>query len=203
MLKKTEIISLIITFSLWVSFVLVAIFVPMETKKTEENFVSVKITLPPLPEKQEQKKEAEATTKTPEAEETQVLEVEKTPAEKAAPETPKEEKVVEEPKKQAPKKTEPATTKASGTKSSEKKASQPVKQELVQSVEDAMANQQSSTKSVDDVDWDAIFGTSSESTSSSIEQKKVASSNDGIYPSSSNNSGVDLPSRTTDCSVRF
>ena len=96
MLKKTEIISLIITFSLWVSFVLVAIFVPMETKKTEENFVSVKITLPPLPEKQEQKKEAEATTKTPEAEEKQVLEVEKTPAEKAAPETPKVEKVVEE-----------------------------------------------------------------------------------------------------------
>ena len=179
MLKKTEIISLIITFSLWVSFVLVAIFVPIETKKTEENFVSVKITLPPLPEKQEQKKEV-ATTETPVVEEKQVPEVEKTPVAKAASEAPKVEKVVEEPKKQAQKKTEPSTTKAPETKKSEKKASQPVKQELVQSVEDAMANQQSSTKSVDDVDWDALFGTSSDSSSSSTDQKKVASSNDGI-----------------------
>ena len=159
-LKKSELQSLIITSSLWVIFLLCAVFIPVAQKEEEKKYVSVKLTLAPV-EKVEKKVEQSKVDQKPAVPE-QVVK---------APEPVKTEPVKTEPvKKEAPKVSEPAK-KAETVAKTEKKTqsaaktttSTPAKQELQKSVDDLMAEQnaKSTKKSVKEPDWDALFGTNS------------------------------------------
>ena len=172
-LKKSELQSLIITSSLWVIFLLCAVFIPVAQKEEEKKYVSVKLTLAPV-EKVEKKVEQSKVEQKPAVPE-QVVK---------APEPVKTEPVkAPEPVKTEPvKKTEQKTQTAAKTTTST-----PAKQELQKSVDELMAEQnaKSTKKSVDEVDWDALFGTSStvatnESKTSSNSNQKVASNQSAL-----------------------
>lgn len=210
-LKKSELQSLIITSSLWVIFLLCAVFIPVAQKEEEKKYISVKLTLAPV-EKIEKLVEKEV--------EQNVVEEEKIPAPESVQKSPEPEQVVKapepvktepvkapEPVKTEPVKTEPVKKTEQKTQTAAKTTpSTPVKQELQKSVEESMAEQnaKSTKKSVDEVDWDALFGTSStvatnESKSSSSQNQKVASNQAALSgsagTSSANSSSVSATSQ--------
>lgn len=203
-LKKSELQSLIITSSLWLIFLLCVVFIPVTQKEEEKKYISVKLTLAPV-EKVEKKVEQSKVEQKPAVPE-QVVK---------APEPVKTEpvKAPEPVKKEAPKVSEPAKKAETVAKTEQKTqsaakttTSTPVKQELQQSVEDAIASQnaKSTKKSVDEVDWDALFGTSStvatnESKSSSSKNQTVANNQSALSgaagTSSANSSSVSATSQ--------
>lgn len=176
MIKKSETLSLIITLSLWLIFTLCSIFVPIPQKDEKEKYISVKLSLPPVEkiEKQTEKIEkpvrediSEISPIKPEVVE-KVEVIEKTEV-VAKTEPVKTEPVKTEPVKTEPVKTEPVKTepvKTENAKVSSPKQEQtftPAKQQLQKSTEELIAEQNAkkSTKTVEDVDFDAMFGGSS------------------------------------------
>lgn len=175
-MKKSYLVSLISTFSLWTIFTLSVVFIPLPEKQEKEKFTEVKLNLSPI-EKVEKPKEKENSEKVPVEQPVQQQEKPKT----VQTEAPTSQPVVEEPKTstpvEAPKATskpkEPAskpTAKATETVTTPKETPKsttetqsftPVKQDLSKSMEELMAenNSQSQQKSLDDVDWEAMFGT--------------------------------------------
>ena len=182
-LKKSELQSLIITSSLWVIFLLCAVFIPVAQKEEEKKYISVKLTLAPV-EKVEKKVESKV-------EQSKVEQKPAVPEQVVkAPEPVKTEpvKAPEPVKTESVKKTEPAKKTEQKTQTAAKTTtSTPAKQELQKSVDDLMAEQnaKSTKKSVDEVDWDALFGTSStvatnESKSSSSKNQTVANNQSAL-----------------------
>ena len=175
-MKKSYLVSLISTFSLWTIFTLSVVFIPLPEKQEKEKFTEVKLNLSPI-EKVEKPKEKENSEKLPVEQPEQQQEKPKT----VQTEAPTSQPVVEEPKTsvpvEAPKATskpeEPVskpTTKSTETATAPKETPKsttetqsftPVKQELSKSMEELMAenNSQSQQKSLDAVDWEAMFGT--------------------------------------------
>ena len=178
-LKKSELQSLIITSSLWVIFLLCAVFIPVAQKEEEKKYVSVKLTLAPVEKVEKKVEQSKVEQKTAVSE--QVVK---------APEPVKTEpvKAPEPVKTESVKKTEPAKKTEQKTQAAAKTTtSTPAKQELQKSVDELMAEQnaKSTKKSVDEVDWDALFGTSStvatsESKTSSNSNQKVASNQSAL-----------------------
>ena len=162
MIKKSETLSLIITLSLWLIFTLCSIFVPIPQKDEKEKYISVKLSLPPVEkvEKQTEKIEkpvrediSEISPAKPEVVE-KVEVIEKTEA------VAKTEPVV----KTEPVKTEPVKTENAKVSSPKQEQTfTPAKQQLQKSTEELIAEQNAkkSTKTVEEVDWDAMFGGSS------------------------------------------
>ena len=183
MIKKSETLSLIITLSLWLIFTLCSIFVPIPQKDEKEKYISVKLSLPPVEkvEKQTEKIEkpvrediSEISPAKPEVVE-KVEVIEKTEA------VAKTEPVVKtEPVKAEPVKTENA--KVSSPK--QEQTFTPAKQQLQKSTEELIAEQNAkkSTKTVEEVDWDAMFGgtstVSSNQTTNSSNQEIQTVQND-------------------------
>ena len=175
MIKKSETLSLIITLSLWIIFTLCSIFVPIPQKEEKEKYISVKLSLSPM-EKVEatEKTEVVAKSEPVKTEPVKTESAEKTEPVKTEP-TEKTELVKTEPVKSEPVaktksvKTEPVKTepvKTENAKVSSPKQEQtftPVKQQLQKSIEEQIAEQNAkkSTKTVEDVDFDAMFGGSS------------------------------------------
>lgn len=154
MIKKSETLSLIITLSLWIIFTLCSIFVPIPQKEEKEKYISVKLSLSPM-EKVETTEKTEVVAKS-EPVKTEPVKTES--AEKTEP-VAKTESVKTEPVKTEPVKTENA--KVSSPK--QEPTFTPVKQQLQKSTEELIAEQNAkkSTKTVEDVDWDTMFGGSS------------------------------------------
>ena len=176
MLRKTETASLIITASLWVIFGICAIFIPISKKEEPQKFISVKITLPAV-----EKVEKEVEPPKQQANLEQVVKQDIVQEKTVVPETPKQEVA---PKTETPVKTQPKPEQKTTTSTPKKelaktvetpvKPSTPVKQELQQSMEDAIAaqNANKSKKTVEEVDWDAMFGSSSVTTNESSQSSK-------------------------------
>ena len=154
MIKKSETLSLIITLSLWIIFTLCSIFVPIPQKEEKEKYISVKLSLSPM-EKVETTEKTEVVAK---SEHVKTEPVKTESAEKTEP-VAKTESVKTEPVKTEPVKTENA--KVSSPK--QEPTFTPVKQQLQKSTEELIAEQNAkkSTKTVEDVDWDTMFGGSS------------------------------------------
>ena len=188
MIKKSETLSLIITLSLWLIFTLCSIFVPIPQKDEKEKYISVKLSLPPVEkvEKQTEKIEkpvrediSEISPAKPEVVE-KVEVIEKTEA------VAKTEPVVKtEPVKTEPVKTEPVKTENAKVSSPKQEQTfTPAKQQLQKSTEELIAEQNAkkSTKTVEEVDWDAMFGgtstVSSNQTTNSSNQEIQTVQND-------------------------
>ena len=163
MLNKSSTFSIIITSALWFIFFIVVIVVPVGKNEDEVKFSTVKIqigdskpvkNLEPIPEKTpilEQKPvEQESVEQKSAVVEEPVLHQEAKPVIETKP-TP------------VPTKTEKpvVATKPVEQPKTENKKTTPVKQELVESIEELTAEQnaaKSVKKSVDDFDWDSMFG---------------------------------------------
>lgn len=200
-MKKSYLVSLISTFSLWTIFTLSVVFIPLPEKQEKEKFTEVKLNLSPI-EKVEKPKEKENSEKVPVEQPVQQQEKPKT----VQTEAPTSQPVVEEPKtstpveapKATPKPKEPAskpeepvskpTTKsteaATAPKETPKSTTEtqsftPVKPDLSKSMEELMAenNSQSQQKSPDDVDWEAIFGTEEPIVSTQEPKEEVKTEN--------------------------
>ena len=63
-MKKSYLVSLISTFSLWMIFTLSVVFIPLPEKQEKEKFTEVKLNLSPI-EKVEEPKEKENSEKLP------------------------------------------------------------------------------------------------------------------------------------------
>lgn len=183
MIKKSETFSLIITLSLWLIFTLCSIFVPIPQKDEKEKYISVKLSLPPVEkvEKQTEKIEKPVREDISEISPAKPEVVEKVEVIEKTEVVAKTEPVV---------KTEPVKTesvKTENAKVSSPKQEQtftPAKQQLQKSTEELIAEQNAkkSTKTVEEVDWDAMFGgtstVSSNQTTNSSNQEIQTVQND-------------------------
>lgn len=185
MIKKSETLSLIITLSLWIIFTLCSIFVPIPQKEEKEKYISVKLSLSPM-EKVETSEKTEVVAKSEpvktepvKTESAEKIEPVKTEPVKSEP-VAKTESVKTESVKTEPVKTENA--KVSSPK--QEPTFTPVKQQLQKSTEELIAEQNAkkSTKTVEEVDWDAMFGgtstVSSNQTTNSSKQEIQTVQND-------------------------
>lgn len=185
--SRRQLTSVLISAFFWTALVLVFFFVPLRTAVEEPVYREIRIQLAPLDDVPVLETESVPLPAEPEpvveiiadvspavvdfvaVEEVVAAEIPApapVPASPAAPAPKAEPAPVQktEPVPAAPKKTEPAPA----AKTPEP-APEPVKQTLVKSVDQLMAEQNASKgtkKSVADVDWDALFGDSSSSTSS-------------------------------------
>lgn len=162
MIKKSETLSLIITLSLWLIFTLCSIFVPIPQKDEKEKYISVKLSLPPVEkiEKQTEKIEKPVREDISEISPAKPEVVEKVEVIEKTEVVAKTEPVV----KTEPVKTEPVKTKNAKVSSPKQEQTfTPAKQQLQKSTEELIAEQNAkkSTKTVEDVDFDAMFGGSS------------------------------------------
>lgn len=162
MIKKSETLSLIITLSLWLIFTLCSIFVPIPQKDEKEKYISVKLSLPPVEkvEKQTEKIEKPVREEVSEISPIKPEVVEKVEVIEKTEVVAKTEPVV----KTEPVKTEPVKTENAKVSSPKQEQTfTPVKQQLQKSTEELIAEQNAkkSTKTVEEVDWDAMFGGSS------------------------------------------
>lgn len=162
MIKKSETLSLIITLSLWLIFTLCSIFVPIPQKDEKEKYISVKLSLPPVEKVEKQTEKIEKTVRE------EVSEISP-----AKPEVVEKVEVIEKTEavaktdpvvKTEPVKTEPVKTENAKVSSPKQEQTfTPAKQQLQKSTEELIAEQNAkkSTKTVEEVDWDAMFGGSS------------------------------------------
>ena len=162
MIKKSETLSLIITLSLWLIFTLCSIFVPIPQKDEKEKYISVKLSLPPVEkvEKQTEKIEKPVREDISEISPAKPEVVEKVEVIEKTEVVAKTEPVV----KTEPVKTEPVKTENAKVSSPKQEQTfTPAKQQLQKSTEELIAEQNAkkSTKTVEEVDWDAMFGGSS------------------------------------------
>ena len=162
MIKKSETLSLIITLSLWLIFTLCSIFVPIPQKDEKEKYISVKLSLPPVEkvEKQTEKIEKPVREEVSEISPAKPEVVEKVEVIEKTEVVAKTESVV----KTEPVKTEPVKTENAKVSSPKQEQTfTPAKQQLQKSTEELIAEQNAkkSTKTVEEVDWDAMFGGSS------------------------------------------
>ena len=183
MIKKSETLSLIITLSLWLIFTLCSIFVPIPQKDEKEKYISVKLSLPPVEkiEKQTEKIEKPVREDISEISPAKPEVVEKVEVIEKTEVVAKTEPVV----KTEPVKTEPVKTEnAKGSSPKQEQTFTPAKQQLQKSTEELIAEQNSkkSTKTVEEVDWDAMFGgtstVSSNQTTNSSNQEIQTVQND-------------------------
>lgn len=183
MIKKSETLSLIITLSLWLIFTLCSIFVPIPQKDEKEKYISVKLSLPPVEKIENQTEKIEKPVREDISEISPIK-----------PEVVEKVEVIE--KTEAVAKTEPAVktepvktepVKTENAKVSSPKQEQtftPAKQQLQKSTEELIAEQNAkkSTKTVEEVDWDAMFGgtstVSSNQTTNSSKQEIQTVQND-------------------------
>ena len=159
MIKKSETLSLIITLSLWLIFTLCSIFVPIPQKDEKEKYISVKLSLPPVEkvEKQTEKIEKPVREEVSEISPIKPEVVEKVEVIEKTEAVAKTEPVV----KTEPVKTEPVKTENAKVSSPKQEQTfTPAKQQLQKSTEELIAEQNAkkSTKTVEEVDWDAMFG---------------------------------------------
>ena len=159
MIKKSETLSLIITLSLWLIFTLCSIFVPIPQKDEKEKYISVKLSLPPVEkvEKQTEKIEKPVREDISEISPIKPEVVEKVEVIEKTEVVAKTEPVV----KTEPVKTEPVKTENAKVSSPKQEQTfTPAKQQLQKSTEELIAEQNAkkSTKTVEEVDWDAMFG---------------------------------------------
>ena len=183
MIKKSETLSLIITLSLWLIFTLCAIFVPIPQKEEKEKYISVKLSLPPMEkiEKQTEKIEKTVREEVSEISPAKPEVVEKVEVIEKTEVVAKTEPVV----KTEPVKTEPVKTENAKVSSPKQEQTfTPAKQQLQKSTEELIAEQNAkkSTKTVEEVDWDAMFGgtstVSSNQTTNSLNQEIQTVQND-------------------------
>ena len=169
-MKKSYLVSLISTFSLWTIFTLSVVFIPLPEKQEKEKFTEVKLNLSPI-EKVEEPKEKENSEKVPVEQPEHQQEKPKT----VQTEAPTSQPVVEEPKTSTPveapkatskpeepvskptaKSTETVTTPKETPKSTtETQSFTPVKQELVPFLDDDSINENNAKnvpKNPDDFD---------------------------------------------------
>lgn len=175
-MKKSYLVSLISTFSLWTIFTLSVVFIPLPEKQEKEKFTEVKLSLSPIEKTEKPKEEKNSATlpveKTVQPQEEQKTVQKEVPASESVVEEAKPSVPVEAPKatskpeesvsKPTTKSTETATVPKEAPKSTtETQSFTSVKPDLSKSMEELMAenNSQSQQKSLDDVDWDAMFGT--------------------------------------------
>lgn len=188
MIKKSETLSLIITLSLWLIFTLCSIFVPIPQKDEKEKYISVKLSLPPVEkiEKQTEKIEKPVREEVSEISPAKPEVVEKVEVIEKTEAVAKTEPVVKtEPVKTEPVKTEPVKTENAKVSSPKQEQTfTPAKQQLQKSTEELIAEQNAkkSTKTVEEVDWDALFGgtstVSSNQTTNSSNQEIQTVQND-------------------------
>ena len=183
MIKKSETLSLIITLSLWLIFTLCSIFVPIPQKDEKEKYISVKLSLPPVEkvEKQTEKIEKPVREDISEISPAKPEVVEKVEVIEKTEVVAKTESVV----KTEPVKTEPVKTENAKVSSPKQEQTfTPAKQQLQKSTEELIAEQNAkkSTKTVEEVDWDALFGgtstVSSNQTTNSSNQEIQTVQND-------------------------
>ena len=183
MIKKSETLSLIITLSLWLIFTLCSIFVPIPQKDEKEKYISVKLSLPPVEkvEKQTEKIEKPVREEVSEISPAKPEVVEKVEVIEKTEAVAKTEPVV----KTEPVKTEPVKTENAKVSSPKQEQTfTPAKQQLQKSTEELIAEQNAkkSTKTVEEVDWDAMFGgtstVSSNQTTNSSKQEIQTVQND-------------------------
>ena len=183
MIKKSETLSLIITLSLWLIFTLCSIFVPIPQKDEKEKYISVKLSLPPVEkvEKQTEKIEKPVREEVSEISPAKPEVVEKVEVIEKTEVVAKTESVV----KTEPVKTEPVKTENAKVSSPKQEQTfTPAKQQLQKSTEELIAEQNAkkSTKTVEEVDWDALFGgtstVSSNQTTNSSNQEIQTVQND-------------------------
>ena len=183
MIKKSETLSLIITLSLWLIFTLCSIFVPIPQKDEKEKYISVKLSLPPVEkvEKQTEKIEKPVREEVSEISPAKPEVVEKVEVIEKTEVVAKTEPVV----KTEPVKTEPVKTENAKVSSPKQEQTfTPAKQQLQKSTEELIAEQNAkkSTKTVEEVDWDALFGgtstVSSNQTTNSSNQEIQTVQND-------------------------
>lgn len=204
-MKKSYLVSLISTFSLWTIFTLSVVFIPLPEKQEKEKFTEVKLNLSPI-EKVEKPKEKENSEKLPVEQPEQQQEKPKT----VQTEAPSSQPVVEEPKtstpveapKATPKPEEPVskpTTKSTETATAPKETPKsttenqsftPVKQELVSFFDDDYFNE-NNAKNVpknpddfDEVDWEAMFGTEEALVSTQEQKEEVKIENNSGFSGS-------------------
>lgn len=183
MIKKSETLSLIITLSLWLIFTLCSIFVPIPQKDEKEKYISVKLSLPPVEkvEKQTEKIEKPVREEVSEISPAKPEVVEKVEVIEKTEVVAKTDPVV----KTEPVKTEPVKTENAKVSSPKQEQTfTPAKQQLQKSTEELIAEQNAkkSTKTVEEVDWDAMFGgtstVSSNQTTNSSKQEIQTVQND-------------------------
>lgn len=193
-MKKSYLVSLISTFSLWTIFTLSVVFIPLPEKQEKEKFTEVKLNLSPI-EKVEKPKEKENSEKVPVEQPVQQQEKPKTVqteaptsqpvVEEAKPSTPVEApKATSKPEEPVSKPTTKSTETATAPKETPKSTTEtqsftPVKQELSKSMEELIAenNSQSQQKSLDGVDWEAMFGTEEAIVSTQEPKEEVKTEN--------------------------
>lgn len=172
--SRRQLTSVLISAFLWTALVLVFIFVPLRTAVDEPVYREIRIqlspsstiqeTVSPVPETPPAVNEPPVVEEPPAVEVSAVVE---TPAPAPAPKAAEPASVTKaEPAPAAP---APKKTEAAPAAKTPEPAPEPVKQTLVKSVDQLMAEQNASKgtkKSVADVDWDALFGDSSSATSS-------------------------------------
>lgn len=183
MIKKSETLSLIITLSLWLIFTLCSIFVPIPQKDEKEKYISVKLSLPPVEkiEKQTEKIEKPVREDISEISPAKPEVVEKVEVIEKTEVVAKTEPVV----KTEPVKTEPVKTENAKVSSPKQEQTfTPAKQQLQKSTEELIAEQNAkkSTKTVEEVDWDALFGgtstvSSNQTTNSSKQEIQTVQNN--------------------------
>lgn len=200
-MKKSYLVSLISTFSLWTIFTLSVVFIPLPEKQEKEKFTEVKLNLSPI-EKVEKPKEKENSEKLPVEQPVQQQEKPKT----VQTEAPTSQPVVEEPKPSTPVEAPKATSKpeepvskpttkstetATAPKETQKSTTEtqsftPVKQDLSKSMEELIAenNSQSQQKSLDDFDWEAMFGTEEAIVSTQEPKEEVKTENNSGFSGS-------------------
>lgn len=183
MIKKSETLSLLITLSLWLIFTLCSIFVPIPQKDEKEKYISVKLSLPPVEkiEKQTEKIEKPVREDISEISPIKPEVVEKVEVIEKTEVVAKTEPVV----KTEPVKTEPVKTENAKVSSPKQEQTfTPAKQQLQKSTEELIAEQNAkkSTKTVEEVDWEAMFGgtstVSSNQTTNSSNQEIQTVQND-------------------------
>lgn len=177
MIKKSETLSLIITLSLWLIFTLCSIFVPIPQKDEKEKYISVKLSLPPVEKVEKQTEKIEKPVREDISEISPIK-----------PEVVEKVEVIEKTEvvaKTEPVKTEPVKTENAKVSSPKQEQTfTPAKQQLQKSTEELIAEQNAkkSTKTVEEVDWDALFGgtstVSSNQTTNSSKQEIQTVQND-------------------------
>jgi hypothetical protein len=203
-LKKSSLISGIITFSLWTIFTIVVILVPVKSKEEKKDFVTVSIKLPPMEEIVEKEDKIEPTPIP--VEEPKIKEVQKTEEKPVIKESDvKEVQKTVEPKVEQ--KTESKTQQKQEVKPKAEEKFTPVKQELQKSVDELMAEQNAAKpkKSVDEVDWSAMFETDLEpkasSSKESSEKQHIGNNSDSLVGKAGSGTSVankSASSSTTD-----
>lgn len=210
MKKKSELYSIIITFSLWLIFGLCGVFIPLPEKQEYEKFVTVKLQLPPADVPKEKIPEPE----NPRIEETLppvTSSIQDVPVEKT-------EEAITVQKEEIPvaKKTEASKTETPSQSSSTPKKNEtvqkftPVKQELQKSMEELMAEQNANTSkkaSIDNFDWSSLetsSGNSSDNTSQSEkEQHHLSSSKNALAGTAAQGSTISESSTSSTTSTNF